>query len=110
MSEPTTIQINSVEYVRKDSIQNYPKTTGDVRIVVLQRGWVVVGRFIQEGQNCKLENAYIIRQWGTQKGLGEIAKDGPTSKTILDSCPTIRFHELTIVHTIDCVENKWKNI
>lgn len=81
---------------------------GTIKIVILQRGWVAVGKYYREGDDCRLENASIIRNWGTTKGLGEIALDGPTSKTILDSCPTIRFHVLTAVASIDCVESKWK--
>jgi hypothetical protein len=102
--KPEVIKIDEVEYVRKDSM---PKTSGDIRIVILQRGWVVVGRYSQEGSNCKLTNASVIRFWGTTKGLGEIAINGPTSKTILDKSPDIRFHELTIIATIDCVESVW---
>lgn len=78
------------------------------RIIILNRGWVAVGDFWQNGANCMLENASIIRKWGTTKGLGEIAEDGPTTKTILDPCPTIRFHELCIVASIDCKEEAWK--
>lgn len=31
------------------------------KIVVLQRGWVVVGQWLQDGENITLENANIIR-------------------------------------------------
>lgn len=103
--KPETIKIDEVEYVRKDSVA---KPSGHVRIVVLQRGWVVVGFFSKEGEQCKLDVASVIRVWGTTKGLGEIAKGGPTSKTVLDPCPPIRFHELTSVMMIDCVGEKWE--
>ena len=99
-----TITIDGIEYVPKESL---PK--GNVKIVILQRGWVKVGRFYQDGVNCRLENCATIRSWGTTKGLGEIAIGGPTSKTILDPEPTCRFHELTVIATIDCVEEKWAN-
>jgi hypothetical protein len=79
----------------------------DVRIMILQRGWVAVGKFSQNGEQCRLENAAIIRRWGTNKGLGEIALNGPTTSTVLDKCPTLRFHELTIVASMDCEESKW---
>jgi len=79
----------------------------DVRIVILQRGWVAVGKFTQDGENCRLENASIIRRWGTSKGLGQIAADGPTSNTVLDKCPTLRFHALTVIASIDCEDSKW---
>jgi len=105
MDKPETIKIDEVEYIRK---YMSPKTTGDIRIVILQRGWVMVGRFTQEGENCKLENASVIRIWGTSRGLGELAVNGPLSGTKLDPCPTVRFHELTGIGTIDCVEEKWQ--
>jgi hypothetical protein len=79
----------------------------DVRIVILQRGWVAVGKYTQDGENCRLENASIIRRWGTTKGLGQIAADGPTSNTVLDKCPTLRFNVLTVIATIDCEGSKW---
>ena len=77
------------------------------RIVILQRGWVAVGKMFQKGSDCRLEDAAIIRVWGTTKGLSEIAANGPTKNTILDKSPTIRFHELTVVATMDCEEKKW---
>ena len=82
---------------------------GNVRIVILQRGWNMVGRFERNGSDCKLHNAAVIRTWGTTKGLGEIAKDGPTSSTKLDPCNgTVEFDYLTVVATIGCNEEKWK--
>jgi hypothetical protein len=105
--KPETIKIDDQEYIRADSIA---KSTNEIRIVILQRGWVAVGRYSKNGSECKLENAKIIRIWGTTKGLGEIAIGGPTSKTVLDPTPTIRFHELTVINTIDCVGEKWNNI
>ena len=78
-----------------------------MKIVVLHRGWVVVGRHRTEGNQVVIENAAVIRRWGTTKGLGEIATGGPTSNTLLDTCPTIRVHELAVIMTIDCNDEKW---
>ena len=100
------IVIDGVAYIRKDSLK--PGIIGNVKIVILQRGWVKVGRFYQDGQNCWLENCSTIRNWGTTKGLGELATGGPTSKTILEPEPACRFHELTIICAIDCEEKPWK--
>ena len=81
---------------------------GGIRIVVLQRGWVLVGRYSQRGSDCLLENCSVVRIWGTSKGLGEIAKNGPIEgKTILDKTPTCSFHELTVCFTMRCEESKW---
>lgn len=79
----------------------------DVRIVILQRGWVVVGKFSQNGSECRLDQAAVIRRWGTNKGLGQLAAEGPQPNTILDKCPPVRFNELTVIATIDCEESKW---
>lgn len=79
----------------------------DIRIVILQRGWVFVGEFAQNGPNCSLSNANVVRIWGTNRGLGEIAKNGPTNRTELDPCQTVKFHELTVIATIECSEEKW---
>jgi hypothetical protein len=102
---PETIKIDEQEYIRKDKL---PKTNSNIRIVILQRGWVMVGYFSQTGEQCKLEKPSVIRVWGTKKGLGQIAESGPTPTTVLDKCPTVRFHELTVIATIDCVEGKWE--
>ena len=82
--------------------------TGEVKIVVLQRGWVMVGYVSKYGSQCVMRKASVIRSWGTTKGLGEIAKDGPTSKTKLDPCNgDVDFHELTVVCSIKCERSEW---
>lgn len=84
--------------IDEESVDNIHKDEhGKWRIVVLQRGWVAVGRLFKHGNNCILENASVIRRWGTTKGLGEIALNGPTEKTVLDKCSNLRFHELGIM-------------
>lgn len=77
------------------------------KIVVLQRGWVVVGDYAKDAHEVVVTNASVIRRWGTTKGLGEIAENGPTSNTVLDKCGTVRAHELAVVMIIDCNQAKW---
>lgn len=81
--------------------------SGEIRIVILQRGWVVVGYYTEDGDMCTVESAAVIRVWGTTKGLGEIAEDGPNQNTKLDPCPTLRFHKLTVIATMDCTKSQW---
>lgn len=106
MSNPTSITIDNIKYVREDSV-NVLKPSGKICIVILPRGWNVVGYFSQSGPYCRLTNAAVIRRWGTTKGLGEIAFNGPLQNTILDKTPEIEFHELTMIGKIHCVEEKW---
>lgn len=103
MSKCKSIVIDGVEYT-----PGKKEYSGDVKIVILQRGWVMVGYFKRGDQVCSLTEASVLRQWGTSKGLGEIAENGPTSSTKLD--PTnglVEFHPLTIVATISCNQEKW---
>ena len=102
-----TLSINGAEYVLKSS-QNTVQPSGPAKILILQRGWVMVGRLERNGSECKLKNASIIRAWGTTKGLGEIASNGPTNKTILDPCGgLVEFDYLTVVASISVEESKW---
>ena len=80
----------------------------EIKIVILQRGWVFVGKFSKIGSACKLTDASNIRTWGTTKGLGEIAENGPTSTTKLDKINDVSFHELSVVCLIDCDTKQWK--
>lgn len=99
------IEINGIKYVPKNSIKK--EFYDDIRIVVLQRGWVYIGIFEQDGQYINLHNAYNIRLWGTTKGLPELI-NGPTSSTKLDKCENrLRFHELTMIFSIDVNKQKW---
>lgn len=101
------LKINGVDYIRKDSIPQQKEFDGDIKIVVLQRGWVYIGRFERTGNDCKLHNAYNIRLWGTTKGLSELV-NGPTKDTKLDNCDGIvEFDWLTVVHTITVNKQKW---
>ena len=107
MATPKTIKIDETEYVRADSVST-PDYDGDIKIVILQRGWIVVGRLERDGNQCKLHSGSVIRSWGTTKGLGEIAENGPLANTKLDKCyGVIEFDYLTVVATIGVNEAKW---
>jgi hypothetical protein len=80
---------------------------GNVAIAILQRGWVMVGRLSRAGDQVHLENASVIRRWGTTNGLGELATEGPKQNTVLDPTGKVQFHELTAIAIISCQEDKW---
>jgi hypothetical protein len=82
----------------------------EIRIIILQRGWVIIGRFFQNGTRCWISKGFVIRQWGTTHGLGELAINGPQQETVLDEIPETIFHELTIVASIICDKSKWNNL
>jgi len=107
MTKPKTIKIDDTEYVRAADVE-VPEVAGDLRIVILQRGWVMVGRLERNGEDCKLHAAAVVRKWGTTNGLPELASNGPLPNTVLDHCTgTVEFHWLTVIATIACDESKW---
>lgn len=103
MAAPSSIKIDEVEYVRKDSIQD---NDGEIKIVVLDRGFVYVGQVSQEDDFYVIKNAKNIRQWGTTKGLGELVS-GPLANTKLDNVGTVRAPSRALISLIDVEQAKW---
>jgi len=101
-----TINVNGkIYYSDQDTKTEF---SGELKIVVLQRGWVIVGKFERNGSDCKVHNASVIRNWGTSKGLGELALSGPTVSTKLDPCNgLVEFDYLTVVMSISVNEEIW---
>lgn len=106
-----TITVNGEVFVAKTDHDKALKGTKvaptKIQIVVLQRGWIAIGRFTQTKEQCHLTSAYIIRSWGTDKGLGQLANEGKQTNTKLDKCADLHFHELTVVFRMDVDESKW---
>jgi hypothetical protein len=105
MNKPNTLMIDDVEYVRAGSQKVVPTKK---QIVVLQRGWVVVGDVEKTETEVLINNCSVIRIWGTSKGLGELAEAGANSKTKLDPCPPITVHPLSVVLYMNVNESNWK--
>lgn len=86
------------------------KTEVTVSIVVMDKGFVSIGVLDRGDVWCTLDNAQVIRCWGTNNGLGEIAIGGPTSKTKLDPTPRETIPTDKIIKVIDCDASKWKKV
>lgn len=100
---PKTITVDGTTYTRQDQ-------PAPIRIVILQRGWVMVGRYTENSDRVTLTDAHVIRYWGTTKGLGQLAAEGPTSKTILDPAGRVEAHILTTVAVMDCDLAVWETV
>ena len=81
-------------------------TTAPISIVVLDRGFVFVGRVTTTDEGMYIEGARAIRKWGTTKGLGQLV-DGPTKETVLDAPATVRPQLKAVIFTIDVDQTKW---
>ena len=101
VNEPTCCETAATEECR---------LAGEEKLVVavLQRGWVVVGRYSQTRDIARLTDAAVVRRWGTSKGLGELAASGPLENTRLDNCPPITFHVREAVMVMEADENAWR--
>ena len=84
---------------------------GEIRIVILHRGWIVVGRVFQSGCEVKIKNGAVIRIWGTSAGLGELAEKGPLVNTKLDKqSNTMIVHEAAVIAQLEVSQSKWSDI
>lgn len=80
-----------------------------IRIVILQRGWILVGDISRDANEITVSLACVIRRWGTTKGLGELY-DGPTPKTVLDPSSTWYVHPLMVIGQVAIDEEKWRTV
>lgn len=103
-----TVTINGKTYY--SSPQESVEYNGEWKIVILQRGWVMVGKLERKGSECKLHRAAVLRRWGTKEGLGELS-GGPLDDTKLDKCGgLVEFDWLTVVASISVDGAKWQNV
>ena len=76
-------------------------------IAVLDRGFVYVGQIAHDGGWCVITDARNIRYWGTERGLGQLALEGPTDKTKLDKVGTVRAPARAVVSLIETEAALW---
>lgn len=76
-------------------------------IVVLDRGFVYVGQVEHDGDWCVITEASNVRYWGTERGLGQLALEGPTDKTRLDVVGTVRAPARAVISILDSDGSKW---
>ena len=78
------------------------------QIIVVDKGFVFVGELESDGDFYSLKTGFCIRRWGTTKGLGQLAMEGPLSGTILEPADNTKFPKERLIFTIDCEQDKWK--
>ncbi len=80
---------------------------GETKIVIVDRGWVYVGEYKHEKDFLIITNAQNIRQWGTTRGLGQLALEGPTPSTRLDLYGIVRVPLRAVISVIDTESKLW---
>lgn len=81
--------------------------TVKLQIIIVQQGWVIVGEADPTSTHIEVQNASVVRRWGTTKGLGELAMKGPRPETILDYAGRVEIPNHAVVLRIDCDEKGW---
>jgi hypothetical protein len=76
-------------------------------IAILDRGWVFVARVSESPSALELTQAACIRYWGTTKGIGQLALEGPQRETKIDEAGTVTVPRTAVIALIDAVEAKW---
>lgn len=70
------------------------------QIVVLDRGFVYVGRVAEYPDRIVIRDAQCIRRWGTTGGLGQLAQYGVQPTAVLDPCGTVVAYRHAVIHLI----------
>ena len=81
-----------------------------IQIAVLTHGFIYVGIITHADGYIEIKNAKNIRRWGTTKGLGQLAIQGPQKETILDETGTVRAPLHSLIFILDCQEKAWQQI
>lgn len=85
-----------------------PTIDHGMAVVVLDRGFVYVGRTVTSENWCTIEDAHNIRYWGTTKGLAELIQGGPTPNTRLDATGDLRAPMRAVISIHPTREELWK--
>ena len=75
------------------------------KIFVVKLGWVLIG-VEQSSINgiVTITDASVIRRWGTERGLGQLALVGPTKDTLLDPVGEVEISEHAVLMRIRCAK------
>ena len=83
-----------------------------IRLFVLDRGFVIVGRSPDPQDYAlwlTLTDARVVRAWGTTRGLAELCQ-GPTEATRLDElCPSEAIPVRAILRVLEVDQDKWSD-
>lgn len=112
MSEPVTIKINEVDYVRKDSLPLPPEVTGDYFIVRTQSAGVFAGNIVRrEGKEVEMANARRLWYWDGAASLSQLALEGVKAP---ENCKfPAEIPKVILTHAIEilsCTETARKSI
>jgi hypothetical protein len=78
-----------------------------IKIALLDNGFVYIGLVSIADNMVVIHHARNIRVWGTTRGLGQIALEGPTAETMLDKTGNVIAPYHALNHLMDVTLDKW---
>ena len=97
------IVVDGVRYIPADQ-------SGEIKIVVIERGFVYIGRVSDgdgdDGNTVTIRGARSLIRWGSSQHLGELV-NGPLENTKLGASCTVRVREAQIIHVIEVNADAW---
>ena len=97
----TTSTKHELRAKQKDDMKTKDRKAIRTEIVVIDRGWVVVGEVTSAPDKLTITNARCIRRWGTTQGLGQLV-EGPLPNTVLDPLGTVVVPIRSVIMRIRC--------
>jgi hypothetical protein len=96
------ILIDGVRYVPAEEC-------GEIKIVVIERGFVYIGRVEEDVDNEEytIHSARSLIRWGSSQHLGELV-NGPLPNTKLGAACTVRVRFQQVIHVIEVNNDAWK--
>lgn len=89
--------------------------SGPIKIVVLERGFVFVGRVTNPlgceqccNHDVQIDSARSLIRWGTTQHLGELA-NGPMANTKLGAPCTVRVKQSQVIYQMEVSQDGWHN-
>lgn len=76
------------------------------RIVVIDRGWVLIGKVTQHHDHVVINTAKCIQRWGTTQGLGQLVT-GPTGDTIAHPMGDVEVPNRAVIFTMQVDASPW---
>ena len=71
-------------------------------VVVVDNGFVFWGDLRVVDDMCEISNGYNLRRFGTTRGLGQLALEGPTKETQADKITVVRVCKTRVTFVMEC--------
>lgn len=78
---------------------------GEKRIVVIEAGNVIMGVVTEiTDTHYHMDYAQVVRRWGTERGLAQLAVEGPSVNTVLEQAAMTSIRRDKELFSLLCVK------